>query len=209
MKLEGLRIGLAAVLGALAVLLLGRTLRVRSVGPPHSQDRVIYAFWHGRMLVPLFTHRRRRISILISQHADGEIISRATRILGYEPVRGSTTRGGARGLLAMLRKANSGRSLAITPDGPRGPRFIFQPGAVKLAQLTGFPILPVGIGVERKIVLSSWDQFFIPYPFTRCVYVFGEPIRVGSGDDPAGAAALAQEKLEELTRIADGYFTRA
>jgi lysophospholipid acyltransferase (LPLAT)-like uncharacterized protein len=209
MKLEGLKIGFSAVAGALLVALLGRTLRVRSVGAPDSHGRVIYAFWHGRMLVPLFTHRRRRICILISQHADGEIVSRVAKILGYEPVRGSTTRGGVRGLLAMLRKANRGRSLAVTPDGPRGPRYVFQPGAIKLAQLTGFPILPVGIGVDRKIVLSSWDRFFIPHPFTRCVYVFGQPIGVGRDDDPARAAALAQEKLEELTRVADSYFARA
>lgn len=206
MRLEGFRMGAAAVLGALFVLVLGRTLRIEKAGGKDPGSGVIYAFWHGRMLIPLFTHRRRRIGILISQHRDGEIISRVTRILGYDPVRGSTTRGGARALREMVRKAGRDRCLAVTPDGPRGPGFVFQSGAVKLAQLTGLPIQPVGIGVERKKVLSSWDSFIVPIPFSRCVYVFGEPIRVDRRDDVSAVAAVAQERLVALTETADKYF---
>lgn len=206
MQLDRFKISVAAVLGSLLVLILGRTLRIREVGQRDPGRGVIYAFWHGRMIVPLFTHRRRRISILISQHQDGEIVSKVARILGYDPVRGSTTRGGAKAFRQMLRKARAGRCLAVTPDGPRGPRCIFQPGAIKLAQLTGLPILPVGIGVERKRVLSSWDRFVIPVPFSRCVYVYGEPIEVNKGDDLSTVANTAGEKLAELTETANRFF---
>lgn len=208
MMLDRVKISAYALIGSLAVLLLGRTLRIRVAGGQDPGSGVIYAFWHGRMLIPLFTHRRRRISILISQHRDGEIISRVARVLGYNPVRGSTTRGGARALREMLRQAKRGGCLAITPDGPRGPRFIFQSGAVKLAQLTGLPILPVGIGIERKKVLRSWDRFVIPLPFSNCVYVFGERIRAQRGDDTVALTNLAQEKLGELTQVADTYFVK-
>lgn len=208
MRLEGFKISVLATLGVLVVLLLGRTLRVSKTGFRDPGEGVIYAFWHGRLLVPLFTHRRRRISILISQHRDGEIVSKVTRILGYDPVRGSTTRGGVRAMRQMARKAKLGRCLAVTPDGPRGPRYVFQSGAIKLAQLTGYPILPVGIGVERRKMLSSWDRFFVPLPFSRCVYVFGTPIKVLKSDDAAQIRALAEGRLIALTEAADTYFSR-
>jgi lysophospholipid acyltransferase (LPLAT)-like uncharacterized protein len=206
--LEELKISVAAVLGSCLVLLLGMTLRIYRTGDRDPGRKVIYAFWHGGLLVPLFTHRRRRISILISQHRDGEIIARITRILGYDPVRGSSTRGGAMGLRQLVRKAVSGRCLAVTPDGPRGPRHVFQSGAVKLAQLTGYPILPVGIGVKRKRLLGSWDRFMVPLPFSSCVYVYGEPIPVGKDDDLSRVTALAGERLKFLTERADSYFSR-
>ena len=207
MRFEEFKISTAAVLGSVTVLALGSTLRIRRIGHRDPGSGVIYAFWHGGLLVPLFTHRRRGISILISQHRDGEIISRVTRILGYEPVRGSTTRGGAKALRQLVRKARHGRCLAVTPDGPRGPRHVFQGGAAKLAQLTGYPILPVGIGIERKRVLPSWDRSMIPLPFSRCVYVYGEPIRVLKRDDPASATAIAEARLISLTERAREYFS--
>jgi len=208
MRFDEFKMSAVAVLGSVIVLLLGSTLRIRRVGHGDPSSGVIYAFWHGGLLVPLFTHRYRGISILISQHRDGEIISRVTRILGYEPVRGSTTRGGAKALRQMVRKARNGRCLAVTPDGPRGPRQVFQAGAAKLAQLTGYPVLPVGIGVDRKRELSSWDRFMIPFPFSRCIYVYGEPIHVLKSDDPARVTALAQERLASLTEEAAEYFSR-
>jgi len=208
MRLEGFKISIAAVLGALFVLVLGRTLRIERAGAKDPASGVIYVFWHGGMLVPLFTHRRRRASILISQHRDGEIISRVTKILGYDPVRGSTTRGGARALREMVKKARRGRCLAVAPDGPRGPRFVFQSGAVKLAQLTGLPILPVAIGVERKKVLSSWDRFVVPMPFSRCVFLSGELIGVDKRDDIPAVTAIAEKRLQALTETANSYFLK-
>jgi hypothetical protein len=208
MRADALKMNLAVVLGTLLVLALGRTLRVGKTGGEDPEKGVIYTFWHGGMLVPLFTERRKRISILVSQHRDGEVVSRIARILGFEVVRGSTTRGGARAAREMLKRAKSGRCLAVTPDGPRGPRHVFQQGAVKLAQLTGLPILPVGIGVERRKELSSWDRFIIPAPFSRCVYAFGEPILVKREDDASEVAAMIGNKMVELTEAADSYFLK-
>lgn len=206
MQHERFKINVAAVLGSLFVLVLGRTLRIAYAGRKDPGRGVIYAVWHGGMIVPLFTHRRRRIGILISQHTDGEIASKVARILGYDPVRGSTTKGGARAFRQMLRKARTGRCLAVTPDGPRGPRCVFQPGVIKLAQLTGLPIQPVGIGVERKKVLSSWDKFVIPAPFSRCVFVCGDPIQVNKGDDVSTVTNVAEKELAELSETANSYF---
>lgn len=139
---------------------------------------VIYAFWHGRMIIPAFTHRRRDIHVLISEHRDGELITRIIDRLGFHSVRGSTTRGGARALFGMATAGQRGFDLAVTPDGPRGPRFRFQIGALSIAQRTGLAVVPAGVAAYPCIVLRTWDRFVIPVPFCRCVIVYGEPMIV-------------------------------
>ncbi|MGH7225533.1 MAG: lysophospholipid acyltransferase family protein, partial [Gemmataceae bacterium] len=127
--------------------------RYRPMGPnldpnqPHFQGRYLYAFWHENILVPAYQYGRRDIHVLISEHADGQLIAEACRHLGFRVVRGSATRGGARAVRQMVRRSRSAH-LAITPDGPRGPRRQVQPGVVYLAALTGLPIVPFGIAFE-------------------------------------------------------------
>jgi lysophospholipid acyltransferase (LPLAT)-like uncharacterized protein len=139
---------------------------------------VIYAFWHGRMMVPAYTHRRRGIHVLISEHRDGEYIDRVIRRLGFGSVRGSTTRGGAKALFGMAGAGHRGHDLAVTPDGPGGPRFRFQTGVLSIAQRTGLAVIPAGVAAHPCLVLRSWDRFVIPLPFCRCVIVYGEPVIV-------------------------------
>ncbi len=115
---------------------------------PNLRGRYLYAFWHENILVPAYHYGRRDIHVLISQHADGQLIAEACRHLGFRVVRGSATRGGARAIRQMQRLSRSAH-LAITPDGPRGPRRKVQPGVVYLAALTGLPIVPFGVAFAR------------------------------------------------------------
>jgi lysophospholipid acyltransferase (LPLAT)-like uncharacterized protein len=163
------------------VRLLGLTWRVR-LDPPDLYDRVkdggaaVYAFWHGRLLVPAYAFRGSGVSVMVSRHADGEVIARVAERLGFGTVRGSTTRGGAAALHDAIGVLRSGRAAAFTPDGPRGPREVAQPGAVFAASRAGAPLVPAGIGVRRAWVFGSWDRFRIPKPFTTVVVLAGEPL---------------------------------
>jgi lysophospholipid acyltransferase (LPLAT)-like uncharacterized protein len=144
---------------------------------PNFRGRYLYAFWHESILMPAYQYGRRDIHVLISEHADGQLIAEACRHLGFRVVRGSATRGGARAVRQMVRRSRSAH-LAITPDGPRGPRRQVQPGIVYLAALTGLPIVPFGIAFERAWRMSSWDRFALPCPWSSAVCVTAEPIHV-------------------------------
>jgi lysophospholipid acyltransferase (LPLAT)-like uncharacterized protein len=110
----------------------------------------IVAFWHGRQLMMPFAYKGKRVSILISQHRDGELIARTVGHFGFHAARGSTTRGGARALRQLVQLARSGDDIGVTPDGPRGPRHTVQPGIVELAKLTGLPIFPLAFSASKK-----------------------------------------------------------
>jgi lysophospholipid acyltransferase (LPLAT)-like uncharacterized protein len=172
------------VIGWLVRLWIGTLrYRYRSMGAnldpnqPKFQGRYLYAFWHENILVPAYHYGRRDIHVLISEHADGQLIAEACRHLGFRVVRGSATRGGARAVRQMVRRSRSAH-LAITPDGPRGPRRQVQLGVVYLAALTGLPIVPFGIAFERAWRMSSWDRFAVPWPWSGAVCVTAEPIHV-------------------------------
>ena len=137
---------------------------------------VIYTFWHSFMLIPGYAARNLGIKVLISRHTDGEYITHISRRLGFDAVRGSTTRGGVEALLKMARDTDKGASFIITPDGPRGPRFIVQPGIIFLGQKTGLPIIPVSLGLTNYWELPSWDRFRIPKPFSKATIIYGDPI---------------------------------
>src|SRR5215470_9053241 len=123
--------------------------RYRPLGPnvdpkrPECRQRYIYAFWHENMLLPAYHYGRARVHVLISQHADGQLIAEVCRHLGFGTVRGSSRRDGARAVRRMLKLGRSAH-LSITPDGPRGPRRQVQPGLIYLAARTGLPVVPAG-----------------------------------------------------------------
>ena len=172
------------------------TLRWRIMGGFHDRlahveagGPVIWAFWHSQLLFPAFIGRDRHARILISRHRDGEFVARVAEGLGLDPVRGSTSRGGAEALLELVRESH-GRDLAITPDGPRGPREVVQPGAIMLAQMTGMPIMPLAATAWPRKRLSSWDGFVVPAPFARAAITIGRILRV-----PADAGRDARERF--------------
>ena len=153
----------------------------------------IFALPHGHLLPLLWWHRGRGISIVISEHRDGEIIARVAERLGYRTVRGSTSRGAARALMGVIRELQSGTPVAFTPDGPRGPAGSFAPGTVVAAQRAACPILPVAADASRAWRLRSWDRFMIPKPFARVTVAYAEPARV--------EAANARDAVDEVPRF--------
>jgi lysophospholipid acyltransferase (LPLAT)-like uncharacterized protein len=156
--------------------------RCRELGPrleptaPELKGRYIYAFWH-EMILLAHHYRKAPLDVLISEHADGEMIAQACGHLGMGVVRGSTTRGGLRAMREIVAKKTRSH-LIITPDGPRGPRQKVQPGVVYLAARAGLPVVPVGFACKKGWRFGSWDRFILPRPFTQAVSVFGEPIHV-------------------------------
>ena len=194
---------------------LYRLLRVVHVntGYPESclarGERVICAFWHGRLLMMPFAYPGQRVVILISQHRDGEYISRIARALGFQVIRGSATRGGVRALRQIIRALKEGLNLVITPDGPKGPRAKVKSGVIEIARLTGAPIVPVSFSAVRRRFLKSWDAFLLPLPFSRAVYIWGEPIYVepmATKEEVAKYQDILGERLDLLTMKADEYF---
>ena len=202
----------AVAIAALAhplIALLGRTCRWQVDGFEHydalrATRRVpIFAFWHGRILAATYFWRDHGIVVMISENFDGEWIARIIRRFGYGTARGSTSRGGPRGLAQMRRAVRSGRPAGFAVDGPRGPSRSVQPGAVWLARRTGSPILPFHIEAERYWSARSWDRTQVPWPFSRVAVAIGEPLDVRPG---AGSAALEAARVEleaSLRRLAD------
>lgn len=151
-----LKLALLPPLGYAAIRALGWTLRLRTLHAERvrafweSGRGVIIAFWHSRQLMMPLCYGGSRLYILISEHRDGELIHRIVRWFGFHTVRGSTTRGGTRALRELVRLGRSGADLAVTPDGPRGPRCVAQAGVVELAKLTGLPIVPLTFAASKK-----------------------------------------------------------
>ena len=161
--------------------------------------------WHGTMLTPIWRHRDRDVIALVSEHRDGEYITRVLERLGYGTARGSSTRGGVRALRELLRAGRSGRVLAVTPDGPRGPIEVMKTGALVLAGRSGIPLVPIGVGMSRAWRLSSWDRFSIPKPFSHVHIRYGDPIHVPADLDASGMEELrmrVQMVMDDLTASA-------
>jgi lysophospholipid acyltransferase (LPLAT)-like uncharacterized protein len=173
-------------------------------------ERFILAFWHRHLLLMPYGYRGRRISVLISQSRDGELIARTVARFGIDASRGSSSRGGLAGMRALLRKAEAGYDLAFTPDGPRGPAGKVQPGVVLAAAATGLPIQPVAVAASRARRLRSWDRFLVPLPFSAVHFVYGEPLAVPRRGDLDAAARELERRLDlaaaEAERLA-GHLT--
>jgi lysophospholipid acyltransferase (LPLAT)-like uncharacterized protein len=176
-----IRVAVITAVGGLVLRLLGSTWRVRRVGNEAfdafrvRNEPFIVIFWHGEIVPITWIHRGTGFAPLISRHSDGEIIARIVQNLGYRTVRGSTSRGAVRALLETAKLVNEGITVAFTPDGPRGPRHVFTPGAVLVAQRTGRPIIALGVTASRAWRLSSWDRHVVPKPFATVTIHYSEP----------------------------------
>ncbi|SDU25357.1 hypothetical protein SAMN05444156_2877 [Verrucomicrobium sp. GAS474] len=174
-------------LAAFLIRLLSASLRFEVVDqggviahPP--QGPLIYAFWHNRLLLipPIYRHffPKRPAVVLASRSKDGELISRIVGRFNVGTARGSTSKKGGLGIRAFLRYIAEGHDAAITPDGPRGPRYRVKPGVVTAAQLSGAAIVPITYTLGWKKEIRSWDRFQIPLPFSTCRIVWGTPLHV-------------------------------
>jgi lysophospholipid acyltransferase (LPLAT)-like uncharacterized protein len=208
-----LAMAVAERLGSAFIGVLGRTLRFEIEGREtwkalHARGEVvIFVFWHSRILPLAHLHRDEGAVVLISEHRDGELIARIIRRRGFGTARGSSTRGGARGLRTLLKALRDGRDLAITPDGPRGPARRMKLGPLVAARLSGAPIIPVAVGGEDVWRVRSWDRFVVPRPFARLKVRYGAPIRIprqATADELEGFAAHLDAVVNALTDEVDG-----
>ncbi|MEO7042896.1 MAG: lysophospholipid acyltransferase family protein [Gemmatimonadaceae bacterium] len=188
----------AALVGPLVIRALYATWRVREVNAEgwkslHARHSpFVFALWHGQMLPLVVRHRSQGIRILISEHRDGELIAQIAHRLGLAAIRGSTSRGAARALLAMCEALRSGAEVAVTPDGPRGPARSFASGAIVAAHRAHAPIIAIGVGASSAWHLKSWDAFMIPKPFARVIVAYSEPMYVDAPDSRAAAQQAPQ-----------------
>lgn len=198
--------------GGVALRALASTWRYRVIGGETieslraSNTPFIFSLWHGQLLPLIWHHRDEGVAILVSEHRDGELIARLASSIGYRLVRGSTTRGGERALLSLVRELRSGREVAVTPDGPKGPARSYAAGALIAAQRSGAPIVPIAAHADRAWRLSSWDSFLIPKPFARVTVAYGPPSPVVSptARDAQSEAPVFEGLMEEVERRACG-----
>jgi hypothetical protein len=191
-----------AGIGYPLINVLGYTLRWRVDGMHHldailaSGRQPIMAFWHGRILPATFYFRRRGIVVITSENFDGEWIARIIERFGFGTARGSSSRGGLRAMLQLVRDMEQGKPAGFTLDGPRGPARVAQPGAIWLARATGNPVLPFHLEASSHWTTKSWDRTQVPKPFSTVALVIGEPLEVPSDAN--------DEQLESARRELEG-----
>jgi lysophospholipid acyltransferase (LPLAT)-like uncharacterized protein len=183
-----------AVLKTLAATWRFRTLHEEIFLAHHAQGGVILPFWHNRIIgacaTPFF--RPYDTTVVVSQHTDGEIIARIQWKFGHRAVRGSSKRGGAEALREMEMEVKAGSVVGITPDGPRGPKYVVKPGAAVLAVRTGRPVIPFLTFYRSRWKFNSWDGFELPKPFTEMTLIFGGPI-LSDGDIESTRKRIEEE----------------
>jgi len=205
----------SALLGTLVgwiIRLWSMTLRFEIVdrcgicSADRSSPPVIYAMWHNRIfMVPpawrMSAGKFHPAVVLTSASKDGSILARAMAVFGIGAVRGSSSRRAVAALIGMKRALKEGTDVCITPDGPRGPRYDFQPGVVKLAESSGAPIVPIHVTCPAAWQLKTWDRFLIPKPFSRVRVVFDSFVSVPPGLDDA---AFEDHRLRLRQILLDG-----
>lgn len=173
-----------------------------------NHQNYVLAFWHGTMLLPWYLHGASNFAALTSKSKDGEILAKLLKKWNYQVVRGSSSTGGEVALGIMIDYVKNNFSIAITPDGPRGPRHEFKPGAVITAKKTGVPLVLAGVSLKKKKVLNNWDKFEIPNFFTRAKIVYSEPIYIKNDltyEETSEIIENCGRKLIELQKQAEEY----
>jgi lysophospholipid acyltransferase (LPLAT)-like uncharacterized protein len=197
------------------IKLLGWTMRLEEVHPeiPRSfwekEIPSLTAFWHGRLLMMPLIYGGKKLSVLVSPHRDGQIVGKVLQRFGFGTIPGSTYRKGFSAFKQMIKAHQNGSDIGIVPDGPRGPRQQVQLGVIELAKRVKKPIVPVSFGTSKGIFFNTWDRFLLPYPFSKGVFIWGEPVYVdprGDRDHLEEKRGLLEKRLNELTDQADHYF---
>jgi len=184
------------------------SIRWDYVGERYGQDMppFILGYWHSRILMLPYAFPNWKGKLLISEHKDGGYIADAAKLMGFDSVRGSSTRGGAKALLTMIRLGKKGYSIAVTPDGPKGPAEEMKMGVMQLVKKTGLPFRAACYATKSHWRANSWDRFYIPKPFTRGVFVISDPIEVDDNEDDETVLIRFQKLMDETQQRADSYF---
>jgi lysophospholipid acyltransferase (LPLAT)-like uncharacterized protein len=214
--MQRIQVALVSWIAAAVVSVIGRTLRMTitfeegSIGGLNHVSPGIYPFWHRCVLPATWLFRNRGIGVLTSLSRDGEYIARVISRFGFVPVRGSSSRGGRRGLMEMETMVKAGDAVAFTIDGPRGPRYVAKKGPVMLARMTGIPITAFYVALERAWVVKTWDAMLIPKPFSRAYVRVAKNIFVSPDADDAVLDRYhgeMQASLERITAFAEAQFS--
>jgi hypothetical protein len=214
-KLVEIKWELVGILGKFFIDILYYTTNTElrgfeKVRPIINSRKFIWAVWHSRMLLLNYLTKGSEGTAMVSGSEDGEFVARILKRQGHEAIRGSTTRGGIKALSSLIKKLKEKqRPSIIIPDGPQGPRFKVKLGIIILARETGYPILPFSYSAKRMKVFASWDRFILPYPFTKCLGIYGNPFFVpkdAGKDDLMRYRNLLEKELGRLTLEADSYF---
>jgi lysophospholipid acyltransferase (LPLAT)-like uncharacterized protein len=182
------------------------TLRVERLNtnifmdPELRAKRPVIMLWHDEIFPLIPAHAGERMACVVSQSKDGEILARVLESFGFLTVRGSSSRGGMRALIAAKRVMDEqGIGVILTVDGPRGPRHKVKPGAIFLANHAGSPIVPVRALMRRaKIFHRAWDKFQLPWPFSRCTIIYGAPVFLPDPGDDSGDMQRQRDYLEQI-----------
>lgn len=207
-RIQRIEILLISMLGAAFVWLLGSTLRFRTEGEEELIEHqrtgrpAIPCFWHNQILLAAYYFRFRNIVVITSRHFDGECISRIIRSLGFDCVRGSSSRGGVRALLELRKFLEENRVVAFTADGPVGPAYRMKSGPAWLSMKTGSPVLCFHVEPKSFWTLKSWDGFRIPKPFTKAAVRFASPLYFEPETDLEAATEVLQNEMDRLRREA-------
>lgn len=171
-------------------------------GPRLSSTKTcIFAYYHGQMVTLMALSPRSSMTTLASNSRDGEMIARAAERMGFALARGSTAHGGVKAGLELITASKDNNCILFNVDGPRGPRHVVKDYVIRVAELSGLPIVPVVCDARTKQTINSWDKYIVPFLNSRMVYIFGEPIHVGSDLSSAekeSYRAQLQDQLEEL-----------
>ena len=210
-------IALLSFVAAWIIKVVGLTLRWESQGDEQldaiyrSGRRAIFTFWHGGIFSATWYWRNRDIMVMTSQNIDGEFIARAIKLFGYDTARGSSSRGGMKALAKMAQCLKSGKDVAFTVDGPRGPRFVAKIGPVLLARRTGAGIFCFHVSLQRKFELKNWDRTQLPLPFSRALILKAPPIYVSKKADRSEIKQKYQEMqsiLDKLQQSAENHWKK-
>ena len=202
------------------IRLLNLTYRFEFVGlehknlakASHPKKTFIYASWHQHLISAIFSHIGEHFTMVISQSKDGELVAVTCEKFGHRPARGSSTRGGQKALIEIVRNMKKGFPGAITVDGPKGPPHIVKPGIIEIARICQCAILPLSSHVEKSwVIKKSWDQFIVPKPFSKIIVVIGEPIYITddiSRDQYADIAVMIGQKIDLGEKIAEAHLQK-
>jgi len=201
---------LSRVMGRIFMRLAGLSWRVRYVRSERFRTGrargipVLFAFWHGRQLPLIHTHRNEGINVLVSRNTDGQYVTNVLHSMGFNTVRGSSSRGGTDALMGMSKRLRAGQDCAITPDGPRGPKEEAKAGTALISRLGNRPVVPMGTSAWPAVRFSSWDGFVLPLPFARVVAVEGRPLHgMARGEDQERWISRLTGELDGVTAYAD------
>lgn len=209
--MERIKITLIAFITKLIINILCRLVKIKVLGKEfylkakESGRKIIFILWHGRIIVPIFLHRNQGIRPLVSLSRDGDFAAMVLEGFGYKPIRGSSSKGGKEAFQKM-KEALETSEIAIIPDGPRGPGKVLKPGCIYLAQQTGAVLIPVSFSCKKRKFLRGWDKHLIFPPFTKCVMIYGEPIRIPkdlSQEEIENFRKEIEKKLIDLDEMAD------